>query len=132
MIRRLLVLLLFSIIVVGGSAFIRTTQSASPEPCSQDHDAWLKQVLEKMETVRPGMTRADLLKVFRTEGGISTGLRRTFVGRDCPYIKVDVEFEAVAHPELEAGPVFQPRWPEDSRDVIVKISKPYVQFAIGD
>jgi hypothetical protein len=50
-----------------------------------------------METIKPGMTREELLKVFATEGGLSTGLNRTFVSRDCPYFKVDVEFEARFH-----------------------------------
>jgi hypothetical protein len=83
-----------------------------------------------METIKPGMTREDLLKVFRTEGGLSTGLRRTFVSRDCPYFKVDVEFKAVARPDRDnAGFV---TLVEDNRDVIVKVSKPYLQFTIAD
>ncbi len=122
MIRRLSVLLLFSIGVIGGSASLRPAHSAGPDSCTQDHTAWLKQVLEKMETIKPGMTRWDLLHVFRTEEGAPqvfvkeveppTGLRETFVSQDCPYFKIDVEFK-----------------PEGvrNRDVIVKVSKPYVQ-----
>jgi len=74
MIQRRFVLLLLSIIVIGGSASFRPAQSANPEPCAQNHEAWLKQVSEKMETIKPGMTRWDLLKVLRTEGPP----RRTF------------------------------------------------------
>jgi hypothetical protein len=47
------------------------------------------------------MTRKDLLRVFTTESGISTALRRTFVDRDCPYFKVDVEFTAVGRPNRD-------------------------------
>ncbi len=126
MIRRLFVLLLVSIIVVGGSASFRPAQSASAEPCAQNHEAWLTQVLGKMETIKPGMTRFDLLKVFRTEGGLPRGLRQTFVSQDCPYFKIDVEFEPVAGPD-SGGVRFSPS--SDNRDVIVKVSKPYVQFA---
>ena len=130
MIRRSLVLVLLSIIAIGGSASFQPTQSASTEPCAQDHEAWLAHVLEKMDTIKPGMTRMDLLKVFRTEGGLSTGLRRTFVSRDCPYCKVVVEFKAAARAESDNhGFVISP---EDNRDIIVKVSKPYLQFAIGD
>jgi len=76
------------------------------------------------------MTREDLLKTFTTEGGLSTGLHRTFVSRDCAYFKVDVEFKPVGRPDrddngrvtLEEGPL----------DVIVKISPPYLQFSIMD
>ncbi len=128
MIRRFFVLLLLSIIVIGGSAFVRPLQSASPDPCTQDHAAWLTQVLERMETIKPGMTRWDLLHVFRTEGARQTfrmggalappELRETFVSQDCPYFKIDVEF--------------QPTFGVLNRDVIVKVSKPYVQFSTAN
>ena len=84
----------------------------------------MKQVSEKMEAIKPGMTRWDLLKVlrtdgtprprFRTMGGPPQILRESFVSRDCPYLKIDVEFEPVAVP---------------NQDVIVRVSKPYLQFA---
>ena len=123
MIRRLFVLVLFSIVIIAGYPSLRPAQSASPAPCTQDHAAWLAQVLEKMETIKPGMTRWDLLHVFRTEEGAPqvfvkegeppTGLRETFVSQDCPYFKIDVEFE--------------PTFGVLNQDVIVKVSKPYVQ-----
>jgi hypothetical protein len=120
MIRRFFVLLLLSIIVIGGSASVRPAQSASSDPCMQDHAAWLKHVLERMETIKPGMTRWDLLQVFRTEGARQTFrmedapsvLRETFVSQDCPYFKIAVDFQTT----FGGG----------NRDVIVKISKPYV------
>ena len=129
MIRRPLMFVVFSIIAICGSAFFRPTQSAQ-ERATQDHIAWVNHTLQKMETIKPGMMRFDLLKVFRTEGGLSTGLRRTFVSQDCPYFKVDVEFNAFARPGSDnAGFV---TLAEDNRDIIVKISKPYLQFAIAD
>jgi hypothetical protein len=83
-----------------------------------------------METIKPGMTRGDILAVFTTGGGLSTGLRRTFVSRDCPYFKVDVEFKAVGRADCDKqGRV---TLDEDSRDIIVKISRPYLQFSIMD
>ena len=48
-----------------------------------------------MQTIEPGMTRKELLEVFETEGGLSTGLQRTFVSQDCRYCKVDVEFKVL-------------------------------------
>jgi len=131
MIRRLLMLVLLSILVIGGPASVRPTQSASQEPCAQDHEAWVTHALEKMETIKPGMTRADLLRVFRTEGGLPPkglqGLRRTFVSRDCPYFKVAVEFEPVARLDRDSTRLLTSV--EDSRDIIVKVSRPYLQFA---
>jgi hypothetical protein len=64
MIRRILVLVLLSIIAIGGSASFRPTRSASTEPCAQDHEAWLTHVLEKMDAIKLGIRRGDLPKVF--------------------------------------------------------------------
>jgi hypothetical protein len=83
-----------------------------------------------MKTIKPGLTREDLLHVFTTEGGLFTRVQRTFVSKLCPYFKVDVEFKAVGRPNPDAGG----RVPldEGSRDVIVKISRPYLQLSIVD
>ena len=97
---------------------------------SEGHVAWVGEVLQRIQTIKPGMTRETLLTVFTTEGGISTGLRRTFVSRDCPYFKVDVEFQAVGRPDRdENGRV---TLVEGQQDIIVKISRPYLQFSITD
>src|SRR5213075_1310743 len=65
---------------------------------SQGETEWVASSLKEMQKIRVGMTRSDLLKIFRTEGGQSTGLNRTYVYRECPYIKVDVEFQPVGRP----------------------------------
>jgi len=83
-----------------------------------------------MEQIKVGMTRADLLKVFTTEGGLSTGLQRKFVYRDCPYIKVDVEFEPVGRPARDRNG--RVTLEEDRRDIITKISQPYLEWSIMD
>jgi hypothetical protein len=76
------------------------------------------------------MTRAELLNVFTTEGGLSTGLNRTYVYRKCPYIKVDVEFKPVGRPARDKdGRV---TLVEASGDVITKISRPYLEWSVLD
>jgi hypothetical protein len=103
---------------------------ACRESCAQDHNVWVGRALEQMETIKSGMTREDLVKTFTTEGGLSTGLHRTFVSRDCAYFKVDVEFKPVGRPNRDGdGRV---TLEEDPRDIIVKISRPYLQFSITD
>jgi hypothetical protein len=86
--------------------------------------------LQRIETIKPGMTREDLLKVFMTEGGLSTGLQRTFVSRDCPYFKVDVQFKAVGRPGRDGNG--RVTLQESSQDRILQISRPYLQFRISD
>ena len=56
-----------------------------------DHIEWVGQALNEMETIKVGMKRKDLLRVFLPDGGLNSG--RTFIYRKCPYFKVDVEFQ---------------------------------------
>lgn len=111
------------------TAFLAGTGIAG-QAQSTDHTTWVANVLKRMMTIETGMTRETLLTIFTTEGGLSTGLQRTYVSQDCPYFKVDVEFDAVGRPSRDAdGRV---ALIEDSRDRIVKISRPYLQFSIID
>ena len=83
-----------------------------------------------METIKPGMTRQDLLRVFTTEGGLSNRWQRTYVSRDCPYFKVDVEFTLLGNPDKNSeGRVAPVEGPDD---IIHKMSRPYLQFSVTD
>jgi hypothetical protein len=84
----------------------------------------ISDVLTECQTIKPGMTRADLMRVFTTEGGMSTAAHRTFVHRRCPYIKVDVDFTP-SDPKQNA-------LEERPTDTITKISKPYLAWGIID
>lgn len=104
--------------------------AAQTSPTSRRQTEWIANSLREMEKIKVGMTRADLLKVFTIEGGLSTGLQSKFVYRECPYIKVDVEFEPVGRPARDAdGRV---TLEEDNRDIIKNISKPYLEWSITD
>ncbi len=97
---------------------------------SQQQTEWVANSLKEMQKVKVGMTRADLLKVFTTEGGLSTGLSRTYVYRECSYIKVDVEFEPVGQRARDTDGRVTPV--EADEDVIKRISKPYLEWSILD
>ncbi len=53
--------------------------SASESESLDEHTEWITKSLEEMLTIKAGMTRADLLKVFAEEGGISTRSQRRYV-----------------------------------------------------
>jgi hypothetical protein len=128
--ERLLTLVFIFSALLGRAAPSADTPSARQEQCPQEHRQWVAQALQKMQSIQTGMTRKELLEVFTTEGGLSTGLHRTYVSQECPYFKVDVEFEAVGRPSRDGeGRV---TLVEDNRDVIVKISKPYLRFSTMD
>jgi hypothetical protein len=131
MVSRFLLLAVLSGAAACCAISVRAThQAIRMQAYNKDHTAWVAESLKRMHTIKPGMTRTDLLKVFTTEGGLSTGLQRTFVSQDCPYFKVDVEFEAVGRPSRDANG--RVTLAEGSRDIIVKISKPYLEFSALD
>jgi hypothetical protein len=84
----------------------------------------IEAILTECQKIKPGMTRAELYKVFTTEGGLSTAHDRTFVYRGCSYIKVDVEF-TLSDPRQTAVE-------ERPTDTINKISKPYLDWVVID
>ena len=90
---------------------------------ADEHTEWIAKSLKEIETVKVGMTRGDLLKVFTEEGGISTRTWRRYVYRECRYIKVDVEFEPIGATENPA---------QSAGDKVKKISKPFLEWSIMD
>ena len=87
----------------------------------QEHTQWIQRVMNSILTIKPGMTRKDLSRVFTTEGGLSTRSERRYVYKHCQNIKVDVQFSPVDQDANES--------PEDK---IVTISKPYLEYSISD
>jgi hypothetical protein len=128
MLRWLLSFALLGSLLIAQNA-VRATVTVNQAASSLDHVTWVGQALERMEMIRPGMTRRDLVVVFTTEGGISSRLHRTFVSRECPYFKVDVEFEAVG-PSVDANS--RAIHEEDERDIIKRISRPYLRRRVTD
>jgi hypothetical protein len=128
--QRLRAVVLVVSAALSSSLTVQDARSEVQSSTQQDHVVWVGEVLKRMQSIKPGMTRSELLAVFTTEGGLSTGLHRTFVSRECPYFKVDVEFEAVGRPSYDGeGRV---TLVEGDHDRIVKISPPYLQFSIID
>jgi hypothetical protein len=89
----------------------------------------MEQVLKDVSSVQSGMTRAELLRVFTTEGGLSTRDEQRYVYRRCPLIKVIVSFRRPADADDDWGGA-----PEEERagDIIQSISKPFLDYPIMD
>jgi len=102
------------------STFARLGSQQSLPQTDSDHTEWVAGVLKATQSIEIGMTRSDLLKVFTTEGGLSWSTQRTYVYRECPYIKVDVKFAASSNTE------------ELPKDKIVEISHPYLAWSVMD
>ena len=85
---------------------------------------WIESVIRESDTIKVGMTRNDLLKVFKKEGGISDPESRTYAYHNNSYIKVDVKFKTINKDPRSLT--------ENAEDVITHISAPYLQLSIAD
>ncbi|HLL70400.1 MAG TPA: hypothetical protein VK363_03145 [Pyrinomonadaceae bacterium] len=99
-------------------------ESRPPQQEAVKHCEWVAKSLREMQTVKAGATRDELLKVFAEDGGISARTQRTYVYRECRYIKVDVEFKFADGAEQGRD--------EEAADRIVKISRPYLDWSVTD
>ncbi len=106
--------------------------SVQPDP---QQTQWASQALTEMQTVRVGMTRAQMANVFERAGGlyllpITAPLSGVYSYRKCPYFKVNVDFQPVRKAQKDK---FGSVWtPEDPKDVITKISKPFLEQVYSD
>jgi hypothetical protein len=89
---------------------------------SKQETLWITKVLNEVSTIRAGMSRNDLLKIFGEEGGLSTRTNRTYVYKECPYIKVDAVFSVVGASGLT----------ESGEDKLISISRPYLAYSVKD
>ena len=89
-----------------------------------EHTEWLAKALREIQTIKVGMTRADLLKIFEEEGGLSTRTQRRYAYRGCVLIRVEVTFEAVG--PLDGKLLGSPK------DRISRISAPFLDWPISD
>ncbi len=89
-------------------------RSSLADPCTRnDHLQWLRSC-ESDAHALVGLTRADLLRTFHEEGGLSTFSERTYLHRRCHLLKVEIQF-SLTHPDTES--------PDD---VIEDVSSPYI------
>ncbi len=81
--------------VVLSLAMPENSKAQAPHPSDENgkHIVWLSERLQEAESVKPGMTGADLLKVFTHDGGLQHFQPQAFVMRSCTLIKVDVMFD---------------------------------------
>jgi hypothetical protein len=102
---------------------------AKPPTVDQALTRSMGQILKDVSSIQAGMTRAELLRVFTTEGGLSTRDEQQFVYRRCPYIKVIVNFHKPDDADVDWGGAPEEEW---AGDVILSISKPYLEYSAAD
>ncbi|HEY1964290.1 MAG TPA: hypothetical protein VGG59_05135, partial [Acidobacteriaceae bacterium] len=91
---------------------------------TQQRNTWMAKVMRQLNSIHPGMTRKELAAILTTEGGLSTRFQRTYVSRECPYIKLDLHFKA--------GDGDTATSTEEPEDIVESVSGPYLGWSIMD
>lgn len=116
--------IIFLCITCSVTALAQSDYERDTSGFDKQHTEWIATALKSIQTVKVGMTRSDLMKVFTTEGGLEfkseTTSQRTYVYRRCPYIKVDVKM-AISGPDRDLP-----------TDKIIETSRPYLDWSIMD
>lgn len=93
-----------SVLLIVCSIFAMSVfNSFHPAQSEQSHRQWLEERYKEAASIKEGMTRADLLKLFAMDGGLQRMLPDRYILKSCSMIKVDVEFDV----------------PEDTKSIIV-------------
>ena len=109
------VLLIAGLLVVIGAS--RSPFAQSPD--DKAHGQWLEERYKEATSIKPGMTRADLMKLFMEDGGFQGGHARPYVLKSCFLIKIEVKFDRPYG--------FDSRSMPDNEFKIVEVSKPYLE-----
>ena len=91
----------------------------------EKHEAWLLDRLREARSIKAGMSKADLLKVFNPDGGLQRIPPERYVLRTCYYIKVDVRFQLPGERPLA-------KIPPDTELKVLITSRPYLDLPIAD
>lgn len=99
---------------------------------------WISQCLKEVETIQPGMTRAEVNKLLRqatilfVPGATSPGVKKgtynlkRYALIKCPLVTVEVEFAPAAAPS--AGSKTLVTQTEHSTDKVIHVSKPSLEW----
>ena|SRR5215831_13285203 len=116
MLRRLKKLMIGWVILTSGVLLVHAQKAT--EQCHA-----ITEVLQVVNGLKPGASRAQLEKAFLLDGGMQFAGHTRYVFRTCHYIKLDVIF---------AGDGIDRRTELLSTDKIVNVSKPYLDFPVTD
>jgi hypothetical protein len=85
---------------------------------------WLHERYAEATSIKPGMSRADLLRVFREDGGLQTTPATHYILKSCDMIQIEAKFD------MEYGRAYKEKPDPDLK--ITKVSRPYLKYPSMD
>ncbi|HMH45526.1 MAG TPA: hypothetical protein VK557_18705 [Pyrinomonadaceae bacterium] len=114
------ILLIAGLLVIAGARTYLSAQTAN----DQAHQQWLEERYKEATSIKPGMSRADLLKLFDEDGGFQGIPASRYVLKSCQLIQIEVKFDT------KYGVNYKPVPDENLK--IVEVSKPYLERMAED
>jgi hypothetical protein len=84
--------------------------------------AVIEAALEAARAMTPGLTRAQVDKIFVRDGGVQFAGKTRYLYSGCSLIHIDVEFDVKASPGHLTSP----------QDVVITTSKLYIEYPAKD
>jgi hypothetical protein len=101
-------------LVIGALTFSHAQESGD-----RAHQKWLEEKYTEATSIKPGMSRAELLKLFMEDGGLQRIPASRYVLKSCQLIQIEVKFDT------RYGVNYKPVPDENLK--IVEVSKPYLE-----
>jgi hypothetical protein len=114
------IFLLAGLLTIIGAQVFPQVQTAD----DQAHQKWLAARYAEAIAIKPGMSRADLLRLFDEDGGLQSIPAGRYVLKTCSLIQIEVKFDT------KYGVDYKPIPDKDLR--ITNVSKPYLAYMALD
>lgn len=114
------ILVIVGLLVILAPGIHSGTQTAN----DQANQRWLEERYKEATSIKAGMTRADLLKLFEEDGGLQSIPASRYVLKCCQLIQIEVKFDS------GYGVNYKPTPDENLK--IVEVSRPYLQRMAAD
>ncbi len=116
--------ILTTLLILAGIFAIHSFVNIENKRADKNDCEFIERSTEEIKTIKIGMKREDLNKIFRPDGGISGVTEQRFVYEKCQFIKVDVKFSPTSKNGKTAV--------NNPEDKITEISKPYLESPFAD
>jgi len=118
------IILVFIILSVIVGSYAAT--KIDHEKLNREHIEWVKKCLQDFNSIKPGITRGEIEKKFRHDGGlIASPFSVRFTHPSCPYFKIDVRFVSKSNTDDQS-------WKWEKEDKVDSVSKPYIERPFYD
>jgi len=118
---------LFLLILLAVAWGVNNIANAGSAMSNSEHEKWLWERIKEGKTIKPGMTRAALLKICEIEGGLQSLRATKYILKSCPAIHVEIKFN-----HSGKGLPGKAATPPDSELIITQVSPLTLDYVITD